>query len=210
MSASGEFLFDSVLASGNGASETGGAIHVGLTSGALNLRFLNSTISGNEAGWAGSAFHLETKGSNPTLNTEFYNTTIAHNLGRTLSTARKDGSTPEKNTVRFRNSLLAGVTGSVCYGASSGTLESLGWLVHPGDASCSIVAGTGDMIRGVAVLPLFDNGGDTLTHAMGSANPINSGGEPGGCTIDGSISIPVDQRGFTRTTANCTPGAWSQ
>lgn len=108
--------------------------------------------------------------------------------------------------VQMRNSILASA-GPAC--SSSVPIVSDGWLVHPGDGSCEVEAGTGDLITSEpGLLPIADNGGDTMTHALADDSPVIGAGEPGGCT-DGTDPIEVDQRGFPRTTPNCTPGAYS-
>ena len=115
---------------------------------------------------------------------------------------------PEANVLELRNSILMG-DATVCSDDWRGLIRSTGWLVHGGAGGCTIEAGIGDlMATDPGILPLADNGGDTLTHALEASSPIVGAGEPGGCT-DGMAPISHDQRGHRRATADCTPGAYS-
>lgn len=89
-------------------------------------------------------------------------------------------------------------------------LRSTGWLLHGGCDERDVFEGYAEDI--IAPDPglgaLGDHGGDTLTYPVTAGCPA-LGGEPGGCTDGDGSAIERDQRGFERTTPDCTIGAYS-
>ncbi|MFC1777580.1 choice-of-anchor Q domain-containing protein [Pseudomonadota bacterium] len=98
------------------------------------------------------------------------------------------------STVEFDSSIIAGSVFNDCNG--NGTITSLGYNLLGREDNCVFTPSTGDVIgTEVAINPLLgelqDNGGFTLTHAIGSDSPaFNAGGT--GCIED------QDQRGVGR------------
>lgn len=48
------------------------------------------------------------------------------------------------------------------------------------------------------LLPLADNGGSTLTHALNADSPALDAGNPAGCTDNAGNNLTTDQRGYPR------------
>ena len=211
-------LFDRTLWHGNrtiapGTNSGGGAVYItGFGNGVANIDFVNTTMSGNDSA-SGSAIRFAGSGnasSPPRVYTiRLFNTTIAANTGGTALRVQGSISLPDPQVVlEVRNTVMLD-SGGFCSFNSSVDARSLGWRFSRGTSQCTFSAGTGDtVIENTDLDELSDNGGGTLTHAFVTGASAIGGGEPGGCTVAGS-ALTADQRGNARTTANCTPGAWS-
>lgn len=171
----------------NGASQGAGL----KIAGTLTLE--NSTISGNSLTvntGPGIGGGIAFSGGGGTLD----HVTIAGNSAPDGPDLHIPGTSPDvKNTI---------VSGGGC----SGSVNSLGGNVEsPGD-TCSIGGGTNDQSSvssgALALGPLADNGGPTLTHALGASSAAIDQGTIAPCPTS-------DQRGFPRQ-APCDSGAFER
>lgn len=159
----------------------------------------NSTFSGNLGANGGG---LYTDSGAISLN----NTTIANNIAITGGGLYRTGSA----NVLMQNSIVAGNsadTGPDC----SGILFSVTFSLIQNASSCTF--GGSNNLLGIDPLltPLQNNGGPTLTHALGLTSPALNAGDPGGCKDAQSVSLTTDQRGTTRpqpTGGRCDMGAY--
>lgn len=164
--------------SGAGTGSGGGAIY---TTGSIGTTTVtNATISGNSA-TAGGGIYNRNGATNLT------NVTIANNSGGAALYVF-GGSVSTKNTI------LA--NGTNC----SGTVTSLG---HNLDTGGSCGSGPSDIHGGnPALQPLANNGGPTLTQALGPSSQAIDAGDAVGCPSQ-------DQRGQPRPQGNgCDIGAF--
>ena len=207
--------------SGNIASDTGGAIRnndganltlarstvsgnisSGFAGGIYNvgaLTLTNSTIGGNAAGADGGGIRNDS-GTLTLRNTTVANNTTAGNGGGGIDNAA--------GTVTLINSIVGGNNppGRDC----SGTFTSAGHNLDS-DGSCGL-AGPGDISGGDPRLgPLQDNGGPTLTHALGPGSPATNTGNPGTPGSGGNACEASDQRGIPRPQGTaCDIGAYER
>jgi len=165
--------------SGNTAGNYGGAV-----SNSFGLTFLiNSTVSGNSAGQGGGV------GSNGEL-TRIRNSTITGN------TATNGGGVRQlAGTLNIGNTILAEQAAG---GNCSGTLQTnFANLVD--DESCPNLNSASDVTgldKNADLGPLADNGGPTLTHALGKdSDAIDRGA---GVACDFVLVGGIDQRGVAR------------
>lgn len=165
---------DSCTLSGNQAVLDGGGLYLG--SSFAELTGVNLTLSGNSAGAGGGGlrnfdgrFHLVT-------------TTIAANLA--LAGGGLSNAQAAANRI-LDNSLVAGNAG----GDVEGLYTDLGYnLVQDGTGISHGMSLAADPL----LLPLADNGGPTLTHALAPGSPAIGSGN---CADD---TVLVDQRGVER------------
>jgi len=142
------------------------------------------TVSGNSARTAeGAAIY-----HNSDLELTIRNSTIADNGNGNLNNALGD--------VDLSGVLLADAApGTNCVG----TITSSGYNLDS-DGSCAL-GGEGDISNvNPLLLALQDNGGNTLTHGLGSGSPAIDAGPAAGCP-------PLDQRFYTRA-GRCDIGAF--
>ncbi|MDH3247978.1 MAG: family 16 glycosylhydrolase [Acidimicrobiia bacterium] len=183
--------------SGNTAQDVGGGIRM---LGDANIA--NSTISGNvSTAWhGGAAFH--TDGIMTLLNT-----TVADNSAPagTAGGLFVGTFTDAAATLTLHSSIVANNTGNNCFtgffGGGAVSLSSLDSNLTS-DASCNLTA-AGDQPNTDPLLgPLADNGGPTLTHALGAGSPAIDAADAGACPA-------TDQRGVARPLgAGCDVGAY--
>lgn len=217
----GTLTLHSVTLAGNQA-DWGGGLSANAISGYVLL--VNSTISGNTAGIAGSGL------SNPSSVVQLSNVTITGNSG---SGAALDGygNFISENSVIAANTITS-AGGPDC----NATITSTGYNLIGDATGCTVVTSTGDQVgSGSAPLdPLLGtlawNGGPTPTHL-----PVKNASElstliemanPAGCTWDSDrdggstaeVALLYDQRIFARPydadgsgVARCDIGAveWS-
>jgi len=175
---------DNVASTGGGVSNSGPG-HVWVT---------NSTLSGNEALVSGGG--LSNQG-----NLVVNNGTVSGNVA-----ASQGGgvlSTPGRGRSWFSNSILAGNTlgGSEAEGPDCwGPLESQGYNLIQNTLDCAIGGDSTGNIIGLdpLLVPLQDNGGPTLTHAVLPGSPAVDAGNPSGCTDHLGNPLATDQRGVPR------------
>ena len=162
--------------SGNYTDGTGAAIasHAGFV---LN----NSTISGNIAGKAGGGLFVR-----PVYDVSIYNSTIAHNQARIGGGIYISGLA---QPVSLQSTLVAENT-STSGGADIAALkaQTIGGANNLVGASSGVLLPNDTLHAAPLLLPLADNGGPTLTHALKAGSPaIDRGNNAGG--------LDTDQRG---------------
>ncbi|MFU8833096.1 MAG: choice-of-anchor Q domain-containing protein, partial [Wenzhouxiangella sp.] len=169
-----------------GSVSRGGGLYVDLNS---EIFLNNSTISGNSAqgdDGQGGGIHL-IRGSNAAL----MHTTLANNT----AASGADGIHLVPPT-QFIDESQFSLNNSLIFQAEAGqTACSTQATSHSNslatDISCT---GTATSLSDIALQPLADNGGPTLTHALGrSSVAIESAGD---CVAD--FGIDTDQRGMQR------------
>lgn len=174
----------------NQASSDGAGIYV-----KESLTLGNVTISSNQAnngGRGGGIFIAETAEVAAT------NVTIALNLlGLDVYKAGE---------LTLQNSIIHTPDTPNCFFVAT-PINSLGNNLSD-DASCSGLTEAGDKDdANVALEPLMDNGGNTLTHALGTGSDAIDAGDDTACTT--SLIGGLDQRGLTRTAGeSCDIGAF--
>ena len=166
-----------------------------------NVNVVNSTFSGNTStAWhGGGIFHTD-----GTLIVT--NSTFAENIapagtasGIVVATFGAPASATLTNNVLEGN---GGAFACAIEGGGAATITSGGGNVI-GDGSCN--PGADDLSLSDAILgPLADNGGPTLTHALGAGSPAIDAAIAGACPA-------TDQRGVSRPSgAGCDTGAVEQ
>ena len=169
-------LIDSTV-SGNSAASYGGGIHGRGGEGGSSLQLINSTVSGNSTGASGGGIMAGKELS-------LIHTTVANNT----AASGADAIHLVGDQVFFNNSLIiqAEVGETACNAQATSHSNTLAT-----DNSCT---GTVTGLTDIALQPLADNGGPTLTHALGAESvAIESAGD---CVTDFGISS--DQRGIPR------------
>jgi len=170
------------------ADNIGDAISFSYASGTSTL--VNTTISGNTgAGMVVREFVGYVGGGSITLNY----VTLANNAV---------GIDAGRGEMRFSNSIFTGNTTS-CILTATATVISAGYNLFPNDCTLQNDPQTGDLFGVDALLqPLADNGGSTLTRALGTGSPALNSANPEDCPAQ-------DQRNFGRPGgAACDRGAF--
>jgi len=160
------------------------------------LRIINSTISGNTSkSLGGGAIIAAPKFS------EIVNSTITNNQA-----VNGGGGLLIGGDLNIRNTIIAGNSDPYspdCYGVP---LNSRGFnLIGISDVNgCRVNAATNDLIGSFSaplnpqLLPLADNGGPTLTHALWINSPAIDAGSPSTLGSGGNACELKDQRGTLR------------
>jgi len=176
----GNLTMESCTISGNRASNIGGGMF--LRSARLNMS--NSTISYNTSPIteSGDGFVLSTPGPNPSM---VINSTIKGNID-------VQSSAPNYEDLILQNSILDGS----CVGTPANVIDNGGNIFR--DATCGTAAQGNP-----GLLPLADNGGPTMTHALREGSIARNAGVLGLCPLR-------DQRGKIRNEGNgkCDAGAF--
>lgn len=170
----------------NEAERGAGILMRRIGSNASSVRFVNSTISRNDAAVAGNAIYNDGGGL------DLRNVTVTG-----------DVVTLDDSSTTARNTILAG--------GCAGALTSAGYNVIDGDVSACAISGdtTGNLTGPPRLGPLVTNGGPTTTHALLAGSPAWNGGNPAGCVDGDDIVLTVDQRGAARPQAGrCDVGAF--
>ena len=192
----------------------GGIFNVFLNVGTATLNATNSTINGNTSNAAGGGI------ANQTGTVNLTNSTVSNNTARGVGGGITNNSNGKINlinvTIVFNTTIIGAgggvnnsgdlvtalntifarnVTGGNAPAASdfNGTINSQGYNII-GTTKGTTIAGTttGNLLNTDPVLsPLADNGGLTLTHALGPNSPAIDAGNPANV-------LAADQRGFTR------------
>jgi hypothetical protein len=157
---------------------------------------VNSTISGNEAGFYGAILNVSAYGNHATA--QIINSTIANNV--VTNSRGKPGIYNSQGTVIVSNTVITNPTGPNCSVASALITDNGNNISN--DATC----GTFDQADPVLDV-LADNGGPTQTHALLPGSPAIDAGNDTICT-DPPIN-GVDQRGTERPQGDaCDIGAF--
>ncbi len=174
----------SSIISGNVAQESGGGISA---SGTTSINLENSTLSGNSAR-IGGGVSIFTDGS-----LILTNSTVADNVSRASYSGQIEVSST--GTLALSNSIIASAgNGRDCRNFGALTIDAAS-IVEDGSCNASRSGDPG-------LLPLADNGGPTLTHAL-SANSIARNSSVGACPLN-------DQRRVRRDLSDgaCDVGAY--
>ncbi|NLV52153.1 MAG: hypothetical protein GXY64_02665 [Bacteroidales bacterium] len=208
-----------VIFSSNSANSDGGGMYNNSSSPTLS----NVTFSGNTASFNGGGMHNYNI-SSPTLTNVTFSGNTA-DLGAGMHNYNNSSPTLINVTFSENTASLGGgiyinlfssvtIRNSIFWGNGGGQIE-----VDPQgggdidysliDGGCPLAQGCGSSIYTDPLLgPLADNGGFTLTHALGEGSPAIDTGDP-------SICPATDQRGYYRPidgdgngTATCDMGAY--
>jgi hypothetical protein len=184
------------------------------------MQVRSSTVTGNTADLDGGGFYVE---HNATL--ALSSVTVTDNTADPTGVSGTDGggvyaevSGTDHGSVVVRNSIIAGnydpgpliiATAPDCAGPITvDGFVSLGTTGFAGLDPACIVSGTGLDVGGTQdLLPLADNGGATMTHALGAGSLNLDSGDPSGCTNESGMVLDHDQRGGARV-GTCDRGAY--
>ena len=203
---SSDLAMDGCTVDRNEADLTGGAIY-----NAENLHMVNCTVSGNSALESGGGVsHCD--------RTWLTNCTITNNSASGIG-ANGGGIYSSNQDIQLKNCIVSGnvsFDGPDCHGPAT----SYGCNIIGDDSGCTLTPAEAgippDLIDTDPQLgPLQDNGGPTLTHAIGIGSPAVDAIAEGDCsTIEGE-TLTTDQRGYIRPfngdhvgTAGCDIGAY--
>ncbi len=180
--------------SGNTAGDVAGGIR---SLGDVNI--INSTVSGNVGAVfaGGGIFH--TDGQLNVTNSTFTGNTAPAGAGVLVA----EFGAPANATIA--NSIVFGNVGPDCgiVGGAIATITSAGGNID-GDGSCQLIAAGDQPSTDPLLGALADNGGPTLTHALGGGSPAIDTALAGACPA-------TDQRGVARPLgAGCDVGAVEQ
>jgi hypothetical protein len=166
-----------------------------------NATVINSTLSGNESvGWHGAAV-FQTDGVLDLVNSTVADNTSPAGTGALfVGTFTDAGATMTlTNTIVSDNSALGCFAGF--FGAGPVSLTSVGHNIAS-DGSCNLTAAGDQPDTDPLLGPLADNGGPTLTHALGAGSPAID-------AADAAVCPATDQRGVIRPQgAGCDVGAF--
>jgi CSLREA domain-containing protein len=176
----------------NTAAENGGALYSQSCVGPdySDLRLINNTFTGNNAGWGGAVYNSDSK------------------VALTNNTLQDNGALYNGNNL-YNDYLVSGVmtatntivaddnTGCNCFG----TITDGGHNIDMG-TTCGFEAVNGSQNDTDALLaPLADNGGSNQTHALLANSPAINAADPARCP-------PIDQRDSSRRSGYCDIGAF--
>lgn len=179
--------------SDNVVTENGGAIYnSGYPGGLTDLSVINSTLSGNEAGWGGAIYNIT--GTLRLNNSTFHEnkaTVIANNLYNRYSSP---GILTASNSVVSDSGF-----GANCFG----TITDFGHNID-NQSTCGFSAANDSLSNTDPLIgSLMDNGGEygTRTHALLAGSPAINQADPILCPVQ-------DQREFNRRDGYCDIGAY--
>ena len=186
----GVVLIERSTVSGNHAWGNGGGLSL---SGSVSLN--NTTISGNAADTGGGMFAAANLGLD---NVTIADNTAGPGLGGGLYEQVDTQTTSATNTLWARN------TGGSCRGTGGAIFSNYGLA---DDAACFATGGSGNLSRtAIALGPLADNGGDTLTHLPGAGSDAIDHGN----TTGASTSISAASRARAGHSATSAPSRASR
>lgn len=185
---------------GNAAGQSGGGIHL---NGGAAVLIENSTISGNQSAVSGGGISIGASGATLDLR----QVTITANQAGGSNTAGGINGYNNSTPITMSHTIIANNLGDHQCSQANGAWQSLGYNLSS-DGTCHLT-GTGDLPDSNPLFgPLADNGGDTLTHAIGPTSPALDAGDNATCAA-------TDQRGRVRPydgdddgTATCDMGAY--
>lgn len=164
---------ENVTFSNNTAPDQGG----GMVNYESNASLTNVTFSGNSVtsleGEGGGLFNYF---SSPTLTNVTFTGNSATLYGGAISSW--ENSTPT-------------ITNSILWGNTPDQISGLATVTYSDVQGSDVYPGTGNINQDPLLGPLADNGGFTLTHALGAGSPAIDAGDPTNCPA-------TDQRGFPR------------
>ena len=190
-------VISKTVVANNHAVSDGGGIWVANKTG---LIISNSTISSNRADNSGGGFYIDETGVVTATNI-----TIALNLiGQDVY---KLGDLTLQNSIIFTPD-----TPNCTTGLSNPLINSLGNNISDDSSCLGLTEPTDQIVAGVGIGPLADNGGDTLTHALLAGSPAIDAGNNAACAT--AVVGNIDQRGAMRAGgasyggATCDIGAY--
>lgn len=212
----GPTIVEDSLVAGNTSPQGGGISVTPFT----EVRVRNSTISGNTSDEKGGGLWVGVSGV-----LQLSNVTVTDNTASPAGLTGIDGGGifvvddgSQHGDVEVRSSIIAGNHdfSPVIFAQApdcAGPITVDGWLSLGGtglsglDPACIVSGATPDIGGDQGLLPLADNGGPTMTHALGAGSPNVDTGDPSGCKDAAGDLIPADQRGGPRV-ASCDRGAF--
>ncbi|MEM7331767.1 MAG: LamG-like jellyroll fold domain-containing protein, partial [Chloroflexota bacterium] len=188
----GTINIDSSTFDGNVAAEGGGAIY----NETAAMSITNSTFTNNSAVNQGGAIYNEGQ------------LTIEHSTLSGNSGANGGGIYTSNGNLLLVNTIVANSTsGGDCRSAAPISVDSgYNLISQNGTDACGLENGTNGNLTGVdpLLMPLADNGGDTLTIAIPANSPAVDAGDMSRCAT-------FDQRGVERPFGNgCDIGAFEE
>ena len=183
----------------NTGADGGGVYNAGGTTVAI----INSTVDGNSATAAGGGVY------NALGDLGLFNDTITSNVANSDHTGggigggvlNASGTTSFVNTIIAYNGHKQSTSNPFpffhaddCGGTIASVSNNIVQTPNPGQCTISGAYAQVDP----QLDPLQNNGGPTLTRAIGSGSPAIDGGNPGGCTDNFGAILTTDQRGDPR------------
>ena len=165
-------------------------------SGPGSLDLDNSTVSGNAASEIGGGVY-DDGGADIALRS----VTVANNTAGTDGGGLAQGALATTRTYSFQNTLVGDNTASGQGDDCFGTFQSGGFNLIESTDGCTIVGDTDTNVTGQdpELGPLADNGGPTMTQALGDESPAVDAGQS---------AFDVDQRGEPRDDGQDDIGAF--
>lgn len=213
------------LFAGNRSRNGGGIINIPTPASVTvhESAFIDNVASGGDGGGfnnnngSSSSFFNVTFSRNVTTEDggglyHFSGTSSVHQSTFAGNRADSDGNGFGEGGGLAANAAL-GLTGSVFSGNFEGSggatvdcggglmITSMGGNVEPEPNECNLLPLSGDVLGDPLLAPLADNGGPTLTHALGETSPARDLVPAGTCQ-------PTDQRGVSRAGPSCDAGAY--
>jgi len=217
MTSGGPAVIEDCLIAGN-TSYRGGGVYV--DHAGMSIR--NSTISGNTADLSGGGVFVA-----PSGDVSLSNVTVTDNTADPGGLSGVNGGGIYiyddggfAGYAEVRNSIIADnrdFSPTIFAQAANcaGPLTVDGWLSLGGtglsglDPACILSGATPDIGGDQGLLPLADNGGPTMTHALTIGSQNVDTGDPTGCKDGLGSALDADQRGGTRV-ATCDRGAFER
>lgn len=214
-----------------GTTSNGGFVALQIANAPVQVRFRNTTISGNSVAGSGAG---EAAGGGlflrGALGVGLNNVTIAQNTVASADGAG-GGFAVSNAEIELSNTIVAGnaaATGPDCAalagpvdGAGSGVVTSAGFNLIGNGSACALEAMAGDQVgtAAAAIDPLLgalgDNGGGSQTHALqlgsaaiDAANPAAPGSAGASCETTDQRGQPRPVDGDRSATAECDVGAY--
>ena len=182
-------ILSRVAVTNNSAGGVGGGIRV-----TNDLVMGNVTVSSNGAIGFGGGLHIA-------------ETSVVTATNVTLAINMPGVNLYKLGDLTLQNSVIGTPDQPSCtMGLDNPFINSLGNNVTD-DTTCILVPHASDIVdEPLLLLPLADNGGNTLTHALQEGSPAVGHGNPAACAADPVNG--VDQRGMFRPASVCDSGAF--
>jgi len=205
-------------------SATGGAIYASSGTGEANTNVyvVNATLSGNMADGVdtgrGGAIYASSGTGSAITRVELYSATVVYNMAQGNSSNAggillNQGISLSQVNSLISNSILSNNTAAMYQDCLTDdtTLTSGDYNLIGNLSGCSVDGNTGSDMYGVdpLLMPLADNGGPTLTHALPNTSLAVDTGNPNGCEDEVGVILNTDQRGQPRHVGpRCDVGAF--